>query len=100
MWKALGDLWNGRIPLAQAFWRYAVLYGIAVNIAAIGSVFAALAAGAGTAVVLVLYFLPAPYWFVASLGVWRSADRYQGPQRWANAARAAAVAWFLVMLIV
>ncbi len=100
MLKTLVDLWNGQIPLGTAFWRFAVLYGAIANLLAFLAVLIALANDASAPLVLFLHVLPAPYWFAASLGVWRSADRYEGPAHWASRARVAAVAWLLFMLVV
>ena len=43
------------------------------------------------------FLLPIPYNLLVGVAVWRSADRYQGPQRWADLARAASLVWLLVL---
>ena len=71
--RALGDLWAGRLPLGEAFWKHAVLIGLALNIAATGGMFAAVAAGLPDAAALAIHLSPLPYSAACVLGVWRSA---------------------------
>ena len=77
--RPLRRLWRGELPLAEAFWLWAVL-------GAIGYALAAWIAG---------YALSIPYNILALVGVWRSADRYQergeGEDIWAHAARSLAL---------
>ncbi|MGE0211013.1 MAG: hypothetical protein AB7S41_04895 [Parvibaculaceae bacterium] len=99
MWRTLVDLWKGNLPLSRAFWEFAIFYGLMANIASTGAMFAAIASGASTAVVLVLHLLPSPYWIFSCIGAWRSAMRNQGESRWAAAARYALPVWLLFMLV-
>jgi len=48
---------------------------------------------------VLIFFLAAPYTFLVTVGVWRSADRYQGPLKWAHAARIAVVVWAIAALV-
>lgn len=88
-------LWDGEIPLPEAFWWYLIGYGLVVNALATLAALAAITAGAPTWVAGVLYFLPLPYNLLVLVGVWRAADRWQGAPVWANAARLATVLWVL-----
>jgi len=74
----LARLWAGDLPLDEAFWTYAVLYGIALNVltslaflalVAADRPFLALAAGYGPSI---------PYNVLFTVGVFRSATR-EGP---------------------
>lgn len=75
------------MPLADAFWNWAVLGGVAINALSSLVFFALLANDEAIAALLVGHFLSVPYNIVAAVGVWRSAARYQGDRRWASAAR-------------
>lgn len=92
-------LWNGRLPLAQAFWEHAVVYAALVNLAATYATFAVLAADLPGALAVIVFLLPIPYIVVAVVGVWRSAAAYRGPQHWANLARIAAALWGGLMVL-
>lgn len=96
--RALGELWRGRMPLAVAFWHYAVFYGLALNVAATVAALILVAAETPIAIPLVVHLLPVPYSILAGFGVWRSADRYTGRPDVATAARIAVIAWFTLML--
>ena len=93
-------LWKGHLPLARAFWEYAVLYVALAHLSATAAAFGALAADLPTALVVGIFLLPLPYNVVAVVGVWRSADTYNGPRHWATLARVAAVAWSLFMIAI
>lgn len=91
--SALGDLWAGRLPLAEAFWKHAVLIGFAANVAATGGALAAVAADLPGVLALAIHLSPVPYTAACAVGVWRSAARYDGPPLRAEAARIAVLAW-------
>jgi len=85
--KQLGRLWRGELPLESAFWNWAVLGGLVINlVSSVGFLFLIMADYPAPAV-LVGYGLSLPYNVVATVGVWRSAGRYQGERRWADLAR-------------
>ena len=90
-------LWRGELPLSRAFWEFAVLYGLLANLASTGFVLTAIALDAPTALVLVLHFLPTPYWVASCIGAWRSAARKNS--RFAAAARYVLPVWLLLMLV-
>lgn len=94
-----GKLWRGELPFARAFWEFAIFYGLIANLASTGATLGAIALGAPTALVMLIHFLPAPYWVVSCLGAWRSAAREQGTSGLASAARYVLPAWLLLMLV-
>jgi hypothetical protein len=100
MRKTLTALWRGELPLALAFWHYAIGYGTIVNILATAAAVASVLAGLPDAVAIALHVLPLPYVFVAVVGVWRSAARYRGDPSWAGFARGAVIAWAALMVFV
>jgi hypothetical protein len=93
----LRRLWQGDLPLDQAFWNWAVIGGIVVN-ALTSIAFLALVMNGYTAVAFVAgYVLSVPYNILVAVGVWRSAARYEGDRRWADLARIVTVAAMLVL---
>lgn len=71
----LRQLWRGEVPLEEAFWTFAVLYGLAVNLLS-SFAFLALIAGDRPLLALVAGYGPSvPYNVVVLVGVWRAADR-------------------------
>ena len=97
MMKQIGRLWAGDVPLAEAFWKYAVLYGLLVNLIT-SLLFLALVINEANAVVLILaYAIPVPYNFVIAVAVWRSANSYAGPKEHANLARVVTVVWMVAL---
>jgi hypothetical protein len=94
-----GRLWRGELPLVQAFWEYAIGYGTLLHIAMTGIAYGAYVAGAPLWAAAVLYLLPAPYALLVTVGVWRSAGSYRGPQHWAQAARASVVVWAILATV-
>jgi hypothetical protein len=91
MLSPLGRLWRGELPLADAFWTWAVLVALLVNGATTAGFVALIMAGWPVAALIVGYAFSVPYNVVAGVGVWRSAARYDGPPYWAMLARVLAV---------
>lgn len=87
MIATLKALWNGELPLAVAFWHYAVIWGLVINIATSLMTMAAVLADLPAWLLVPVYVLPTPYNILALVGVWRSAGRYEGPRKWADLAR-------------
>ncbi len=86
-------LWSGEESLARAFWIWAVAVGAIVNVLGTFLVYIVLKLDVPTIVVVLAYVAPIPYNLFIFVAVWRSAARYTGPQRLADLARAALVAW-------
>jgi hypothetical protein len=87
---------RGEIPLASAFWLYAIGYGTLFNLIATAAAFAVLAAGGPPLLALAVFLLPLPYNVLGVIAVWRSADRDHGDPTWAMAARIAIIAWAIL----
>jgi hypothetical protein len=92
-------LWRGELPLVDAFWDWAVIGALAVNLATALLFVVLLEQGWPIAAVVVSH-LSSPYNLLAAVAVWRSAARYDGPPRWALFARAAALPFLLVLSLV
>ena len=86
-------LWAGEVPLARAFWSYAMIGGTALNGVTTLLAMALLAMDAPAVVAVILFALPIPYNLLVLVAVWRSAGAYQGPRLWADLARVAIVVW-------
>ena len=95
----IGRLWRGEVGLAIAFWEYAIVFGTFAQVLATGCAYGAYVAGVPFWLAAVMFFIPVPYTLLVTVGVWRSADRYRGPQRWAHAARIAVVIWAVAVIV-
>jgi hypothetical protein len=93
-------LWKGHVPLGQAFWGYAIVYGTIANVVATAAAIAAVAASLPDALAIGLFLVPIPYILTAVIGVVRSANRYQGPPMWASLAKVAVIVWGAVMIFI
>jgi hypothetical protein len=93
----LRRLWQGYLPLDQAFWNWAVIGGIVVNALTSIAFFALVMNGYTAAAFVAGYALSIPYNVLVTVGVWRSAARYEGDRRWADLARIVTVAAMLVL---
>jgi len=93
-------LWAGEVPLAHAFWDYAVVGGLSINLLATVAALALIVAGAPAIAAVGVHMLPMPYNLVILVAVWRSAGRYAGAVVWRNLARAAIVLWTAVATVV
>lgn len=85
--SALLRLWRGDMPLGAAFWNWAVLGGLLVNISTTIGFLWLVMAGQTMAAFIVGYGMSLPYNLVATVGVWRAAGRPEADPRWADAAR-------------
>ena len=99
MKRRLAALWRGELPLAQAFWEYAIAYGTIANIVATAAAIAAVTAGLPDVVAIGLFLAPLPYIFAAIVGVFRSADKYRGPPQWATMAKVVVILWGGLMAV-
>jgi len=85
------------VPLVRAFWTYAVLLGVAVNVLTSGAFLALVAADQPFAALAVGYGLSIPYNIVATVGVWRAARRYDGDPAHAQLARVVTLVGMLLL---
>jgi hypothetical protein len=93
--RRLGAVWRGELPLTTVFWDWAVLGGLAVNLAATIAALALAAADAPAALTVTAFLAPLPYNLLWLIGVWRSAARYPGSPHWARLARVASGMMFV-----
>jgi len=84
-------LWRGELPLAEAFWTWAVLVGLAVNLFSTIGFYWLIMADQTAAAIVVGYVVSVAYNIVAGVGAWRSAGRPDADPRWAGPARLAVV---------
>jgi hypothetical protein len=92
-------LWRGELPLEAAFWHWAVLGGLLVNMAT-SALFLALVTADRPALALIAGYAPSlPYNVLVTVAVWRAADRYQGARLWADLARLATAAGMVFLSV-
>lgn len=92
--EKLTALWQGDLSLGDAFWTWAVMTGLVVNVTT-SILFAVLIMNdLPVPALLVGYGVSVPYNIVAVVGVWRSAARHEGPGLQAELAR-----WTSVILM-
>ncbi|MDA1326583.1 MAG: hypothetical protein O3C34_17800 [Proteobacteria bacterium] len=72
---SLRRLWMGDLPLEQAFWSYAVIGGIAVNVLTSVVFLVLITMDMTVAALIAGYVLSVPYNVAATVGVWRAAAR-------------------------
>jgi hypothetical protein len=89
--------WHGEEPLPTAFWNWAVIGGILVNVATSALFLALIMHSRPTLALLIGYGVSLPYNLFATVGVWRSADRYEGERKWADLAKTATVIGMLLL---
>lgn len=97
MKRAIVRLWRGEVPLAEAFWSYAIVGGLALNAATTFAMFLLLKFDNVAAIAV--FLLAVPYNLFMLGAVWRSAERYTGPPARAQAARVAIVVWTLIVCV-
>lgn len=85
--RTIKALWNGELPLEIAFWHYAIVWGLVINIVTSVMTMMAVLADAPAWLLVPVYVLPTPYNILAVVGVFQSAARYEGPRKWADLAR-------------
>ena len=97
--SGLRRLWRGDLPLAEAFWTWAICIGVTVNLAALVLALILVTENLTVAALVVGHGLTLPYNVVATVGVWRSAGHHPGNRDWPNAARAIAVVLMVALTI-
>jgi len=93
----LKSLWAGDVALPEAFWRYAVAYGVLANIFTSGLFLILIVQDAPSGWLLPVFLLPVPYNIFVVVAVWRSAGRYRGDRKWADLARAVTVVGMILL---
>jgi hypothetical protein len=97
--RKLLALWRGDLPLDEAFWTWAIIVGLAVNLSSSGAFLALMVADRPWAALAVGYGPSVPYNVLAVVGVWRAAARYRGEAAHAMMARVVTVALMLVLTV-
>lgn len=95
--KSLMALWRGEYPLGYAFWAWAVIGGLLVNISTSIVFLILLALDQPIPALILGYGISIPYNLIVLFGVWRSAARYDGPEIYANLARGATAIMMTVL---
>ena len=90
-------LWRGELALADAFWSWAVVGGLAINLATSAALLVLIMDDRPIAAFIAGYAPSVPYNIVVSVGVWRSAERYSGERRWADLARVVTIAGMVLL---
>jgi hypothetical protein len=89
--------WRGEEPLSTAFWNWAVLGGLLVNVVT-SVLFLTLFIQNQTLLALLIgYGVSIPYNVYATVGVWRAADRFEGERKWADLAKMATIIGMIVL---
>ena len=87
------------MPLDRAFWTYAVVGGLLVNLATSLAFLGLVTADWLLAAFIAGYGLSIPYNVLAVVGVWRSAGRYDGDPARADLLRIVALVWMAVLTL-
>jgi len=93
----IGRLWRGEIPLVSAFWDWAVIGGLLVNLGTSLGFYLLLTQDLTLPAMLIGYGLSLPYNLLVTVGVWRSADRHQGDRTTANILKVITVVGMVVL---
>lgn len=97
--RYLRRLWCGELPLANAFWNWALFGALAVNGTTTLLFLVLILNGYPLAALLAGYGVSVPYNIVVAVAVWRSAGYYDGDPRLRTLARAVTVAGMIVLSI-
>jgi hypothetical protein len=92
-------LWRGEHDLHDTFWRYVIVYGLAVNMATSIAFMTLISMDRPIAAAFVGYCLSIPYNVFALIAVWRSAGNYKGMQSTSGFMRIVAVLWMGMLTI-
>lgn len=93
----LRRLWAGDVPLGEAFWSYAVVGGLTVNLTTSFLFLMFMSMDQTLLAVLAGYGLSIPYNVVATVGVWRAAARETGDRLRADIYRVATLVGMLLL---
>ena len=94
------DLWRGDVPLVKTYWLFGVVAGIFFRIAFAyieyqGAVFST---ALGAIFVLGLIVFVFAYSVFISFAIWKSANKYQGLQRYAILAKVAVILGVMMLV--
>ncbi len=97
--KQVRCLWRGELALEAAFWNWAVVGGLIVNVATSAAFLFFVTADRVVLALIAGYTVSLPYNLLVSVGVWRAADRYEGDRSWAELARSITVAGAILLSV-
>lgn len=92
-------MWRGDVPLSEAFWNWAVIGGLVINLLTSALFLALIMNDRVVAALIAGYGFSVPYNLFVMVGVWRSAARYEGDRRWADLARIVAIAGLALLSV-
>jgi hypothetical protein len=95
----IGRFWRGEAGLARTFWEYTAGYGSLLHLMATGVAYGLYVAEFPLWLAALVFFIGLPYTVLATVGVWRAADRYQGSEMWASGARLCVVLWAIAVTV-
>jgi hypothetical protein len=100
MLRRITDLWRGSLPLADAFWTYAIFWGFLINMAATLTTLGLVVADVPGWLAALVHFTPLPWNLLVLVAVWRSAGRPEVSEPLRLVARGVIVAWsgFLTLI--
>lgn len=98
--EALRRLWTGALPFETVVWRYAVLWGLVVNLLATGVLAGLLVLDAALPLVVLGFLLPIPYNVVVVVAALRSAESYPGGRGKADLMCLGVVIWMIVLTLI
>ncbi len=97
--NSLCRLWRGELALPDAFWNWAVLGGLAINVASSALFLFLIIADRPLSAFIAGYAFSVPYNVIVSVGVCRSAERYAGERRWANLAQIVTIIGMILLSV-
>ena len=98
--RALRAFWRGDLPLAEAFWIWTVMIGLALNLLTTIALLTLISFDRPWLAVVAGYSVSVPYNIMAVIGTWRSADRYRGRDVYADLGRGASVMLMAVLSLI
>jgi hypothetical protein len=100
MMNLIRNLWRGDIPLVKTYWLFGVIAGIFFNIvfAYIEYQSTVFSKGFGPMFVLGLVVFVFTYSVFISFAIWRSANKYQGIQRYVILAKIAVILGMMALI--
>ncbi len=95
----LHRLWSGEMPLDRAFWTYAVVGGLLVNVTTSVLFLMFVSADQPLAALVAGYGISVPYNLVVLVGVWRAAGHQESDRAWANLARIVTLVGMIIFTV-
>ena len=93
----LRALWRGELPLVTAFWDWAVIGALVINLSTTMFFILLIEQDLPITAFIVGHAFSIPYNIVVGVGLWRAAARYDGHPLWPLLARATALPMLTVL---